>query len=123
MPAAGTRRHLTALIAALALTGAAVTANATFVAPAPGAELEPVPGAESLVSMVQDGRSIVWTALSGSVTWYRLEGWPARTGGSELGGAVVIERPADGHTGIVELVADPKSISFELVAQAGLTER
>ena len=84
-----------------------------FQADRPGADLSPVGNAAEMVQILQGNRTVLWTSLSGAVTSYRVEGWASTVDGNELGGAVVIERPADGTAGVIELGEKPKSVSFE----------
>ena len=93
---------------------ASVGGTALFQADAPGADLDPVDGADSIVQVLQGNRTVLWTALSGSVSMYRAEGWPISVGENDLGGAVMIERPSDGAAGIIEFGEKPRSISFEV---------
>lgn len=85
-----------------------------FRSESPGADLDPVDGAASMVQILQGNKTVLWTALSGSVSLYRAEGWPANVGGNELAGAVVMERPDDGTAGVIEFGEKPKSISFDV---------
>jgi hypothetical protein len=50
------------------------------------------------------------------VSLYRAEGWPTSVGGSDLGGAVMIERPVDRTAGVIEFGEKPRSVSFELAS-------
>lgn len=107
-------RNLATLAAALLLTAASLGATAFFAADRPGSDLRPVGGAEEMIQILQGNRNVLWTALSGSVALYRVEGWPVSSGGNHLGGALVIERPADGSAGVIEFGEKPKSIVFDL---------
>jgi len=107
-------RNLSALAAVLLLSAASLGATAFFSADSPGADLSPVDGAEEVVQILQGNRTVLWTALTGSVGMYRVEGWPTTENGNELGGALVIERPADGSAGVIEFGEKPKSIVFDL---------
>lgn len=100
--------------AAVLLTAASLGATAFFAADRPGSDLRPVSGAEDMVQILQGNRNILWTALSGSVGLYRVEGWPVSIDGNDLGGALVIERPADGSAGVIEFGEKPKSIVFDI---------
>lgn len=101
-------------LAALLTIGATFSVTATFSASEPGSGLEPVGGAAELVSLLQGQEHIVWTALTGSVTSYTVVGWPVSDGDVELGGAMVMERPADGSTGVIDFGERPMTLSFEL---------
>jgi hypothetical protein len=107
-------RNLTTFAAALLLTAASLGATAFFAANGPGSDLRPVGGAEEMIQILQGNRNLLWTALSGSVGRYRVEGWPVRIDGNDLGGALLIERPADGSAGVIEFGEKPKSIVFDL---------
>ncbi|MET0565056.1 MAG: hypothetical protein ABW021_01255 [Acidimicrobiia bacterium] len=107
-------RNLAMFAAALLLTAASLGATAFFAADRPGSDLRPVSGAEDMVQILQGNRNILWTALSGSVGLYRVEGWPVSIDGNDLGGALVIERPADGSAGVIEFGEKPKSIVFDI---------
>ena len=107
-------RNLATLAAALLLTAASLGSTVLFSADRPGADLRPVDGAEELVQILQGNRTVLWTALSGSVGLYRVEGWPVSADGNDLGGALVIERPADGSAGVIDFGEKPKSIVFDL---------
>lgn len=101
-------------LAALLTIGAGLSATATFEAPAPGADLEPIGDAGSLISLVQGQEHLLWTALTGSVTSYTTIGWPSSDGEVELGGAMVVVRPADGSAGVIEPAEKPMALEFEL---------
>ena len=107
-------RNLTAVAVILLLTAASFAATAVFSADGPGADLGPVDGAEEVVQILQGKRTVLWTALSGSVGMYRVEGWPVSANGSDLGGALVIERPTDGSAGVIDLGEKPRSIVFDI---------
>jgi hypothetical protein len=107
-------RNLTLAAAALLLVAASFAGTALFQADRPGADLAPVGAAAEMVQILQGNRTVLWTSLSGPVTWYRVEGWASTVDGNELGGALVIERPADGTAGVIEFGEKPKSVSFEL---------
>jgi hypothetical protein len=107
-------RNLAIFAAALLLTAASLGATAFFTADGPGSDLRPVGGAEETIQILQGNRSVLWTALSGSVGLYRVEGWPVSIDGNDLGGALVIERPTDGSAGVIEFGEKPKSIVFDV---------
>jgi hypothetical protein len=102
------------LLAALLFVTASIGGTALFRADSPGSNLHPVSGAESMVQVLQGNKTILWTALSGSVSLYRAEGWPTSVDGNDLGGGVMMGRPADGSAGVIEFGDKPKSVSFEL---------
>lgn len=93
---------------------AAFSATATFQSSAPGSGLEPVGGAESLISLLQGREHLVWSALTGTVSSYTVRGWPTTEGDVELGGALVIEQPADGLTGVIDFGERPMMLEFEI---------
>lgn len=93
---------------------ASVGGTALFRSAGPGADLRPVGDADSMVQVLQGNRTVLWTALSGSVSLYRVEGWPSTVSGNDLGGAVVMERPADGTAGVIDFGEKPRSVSFEI---------
>jgi hypothetical protein len=107
-------RNLAIFAAAILLTAASLGATALFTADRPGSDLRPVEGADEMIQLLQGNRNVLWTALSGSVGLYRVEGWPVRIDGNDLGGALVIERPTDGSAGVIEFGEKPKSIVFDL---------
>jgi hypothetical protein len=100
----------------VAISFAAVTllSSAVFTADRPGADLEPVGNADELVHILQGESSILWTSLSGTVSFYTVRGWPSSDGESELGGALVIEKPDDGLAGVIKPAEKPMSLSFEI---------
>ena len=99
---------------AVALVAASFAATAVFRSPGPGQDLRPVGESGSVVQILQGNRTILWTSLSGSVGMYRVEGWPTTVDGNDLGGAVVMERPADGAAGVIAFGEKPKAVSFEI---------
>lgn len=109
----GRSRNLAIALAAVLLAGAVSGATALFHASAPGEPLSPVDSAAEMVQLLQGEESILWTTLSGPVLSYRVEGWPTTINGNELGGGVVIERPADATAGVI-MTERPQSILFEI---------
>jgi hypothetical protein len=107
-------RRIAPVAVALLLMAASLGATAVFQAPSPGEDLRPVDGAGSMVQLLQGNRTVLWAALSGTVNMYRVEGWPTTDGEHDLGGAVVMERPADGTAGVIEFGEKPRSVSFEI---------
>lgn len=114
MPSLPRIRNLTVAAAALVLAAASFAGTALFQADRPGADLAPMGDAADVVQILQGNRNVLWTSLSGTVTSYRVEGWASTVDGNELGGAVMIERPADGTAGAIDFGEKPKSVSFEL---------
>lgn len=107
-------RQFAPVAAALLLVAASIGGTVLFRADAPGADLEPVDGAGQIVQVLQGNRTMLWTALSGSVSMYRVEGWPVTIDNNELGGGVVMERPADGMAGVIDFGDKPKTVTFEV---------
>lgn len=101
-------------VAAALTIAATFSATATFESSAPGLGLEPVGGAERLISLIQGQQHLAWSALAGSVTSLRVAGWPSSSGDVELGGGVMIERPSDGEAGIIAFGEKPMSLEFQL---------
>jgi hypothetical protein len=107
-------RNLATLTAVLLLMAASLGSTEIFSADRPGADLRPVDGAGEVVQILQGNRTVLWTALSGSVGLYRVEGWPVNANGNDLGGALMIERPTDGSAGVIDFGEKPKSIVFDV---------
>jgi hypothetical protein len=98
------------LAAMLTLTaGGAVT---VFTAGGPGENLSPVHGAELVVNLTQSGNSVLWTSLAGDVSTVKTLGWPPSDGVHELGGALVMERPANPEAGTINIGEKPMSVEF-----------
>jgi hypothetical protein len=106
-----TTRQLGIGLGAILLVTAGLTASAGFAAPAPGTDLHPIDGAGALVDLVQGQEAILWSSLSGPVTGYTVLGWPTRDDGTELGGALVIER-LDRMAGVIDIGEKPRSVEF-----------
>ena len=87
---------------------------AVFAAGGPGENLSPVDGAELLVSIRQSQSSVLWTSLAGNVATVKTVGWPSSDGTHDLGGALVIEQPANSLAGTVNIGEKPMSIEFDL---------
>ncbi len=99
------------LAAILTLT-AAGGAVAVFTAGGPGENMVPTDGADSLVSLVQSNHAVLWTSLAGNISIVETRGWPSSDGTHELGGALMIERPADPTVGTVNIGEKPMSLRF-----------
>jgi hypothetical protein len=113
MPTVSAARSTVLLIAA-AVIALTVTAGAVFRAPAPGSDLRPTDGAGEVIELLQGNQSILWTALSGTVTGFVVQGWPSSTGDAELGGALVMERIEGGaDTGVIEFGEKPMTLAFD----------
>jgi hypothetical protein len=102
----------------LALVGLAIvlaaSTSALFQAARPGADLAPTGGSENLVQILQGNQNILWTSLSGSVSSYVVQGWPSKTADVELGGALMMERPANGEAGVIEFGEKPMTLEFKI---------
>lgn len=101
-------------LAAATLVAATTAATTQFQAASPGSELELVGGTGALVEVVQGQETVLWTALAGTVSNITTLGWPTSDGIHELGGALTIERPANGQAGIVDFGDRPMSMRFDL---------
>lgn len=111
MPETIKARNFYVPLAALLLAAASALPLAWFESDRPGADLAPVGAAASLVEVFQGSRAIMWSSLSGSVAYYRLEGWPETIGGNDLGGALVMERVED-TSGVIDAVEKPRRLGF-----------
>lgn len=101
-------------LAALLTVATGFAASATFQAASPGADLEPVGDAAGIIELIQGQQHLLWSSLTGTVTSHTTIGWPSTDGDVELGGALTIERPADGSAGVIEIAEKPRTVSFEL---------
>lgn len=101
---------LAAALVATALGGSVVV----FVAGGPGEHLRPIDGAELLVELTQSQESVLWVSLAGQVSAVRAAGWPVEDGDTELGGVLVIEKPANPTTGVVDIDEKPMFLEFTL---------
>ena len=107
-------RNLYLLLATLLLGAAALGGSAMFAADAPGSDLVPVGNADELIEIVQGNNNIMWSPLSGAVSSYTVQGWPSTDGDSELGGALVIEKPTDGSAGVIDFGEKPMTLTFNI---------
>ncbi len=104
----------TLLVIAAALTAVAMTAGAVFQAPRPGADLRPTGRAADVIELIQGNESLLWTALSGTVTGYAVQGWPSSNGDNDLGGALMMERLENGaDAGIIHFGEKPMTLTFD----------
>ena len=94
------------------LTLTAGGAVAVFSAGAPGESVTPRDGADLLVGLVQSQESILWTSIAGPVSTVMTLGWPSTDGTHDLGGALVIEAPANTTAGTLDIGEPPKSLLF-----------
>ena len=108
-------RHLGLGLAALLITAAAFPATtAVFGAPAPGDDLVPFDGAELVVDLVLGQQHLLWSTISGRVATLELVGWPTSDGTHDLGGALMIENPANELAGVVGFGEKPREVRFNL---------
>jgi hypothetical protein len=101
-------------LAAILVTAATVGSKALFEAPSSGADLQPVGGAEQIIELLQGQQSILWSSVGGNVSSLAVTGWPSQSQDGELGGALVIQRPADGGAGVIAFGEKPMSLRFDL---------
>lgn len=102
------------LAASLTLTAAGGAAVAVFAAGGPGENLIANGGAGSLIELTQVNNSMLWTSLAGHVSLVSTLGWPSSDGVHDLGGALVIESPANPTAGTVNIGEKPMSVEFRL---------
>ena len=107
-----TVRHLGVVLAAAVLIAAAGTSFANFQATSPGTDLKPLNGAEAVIDLIQGQETILWSALSGTITNVKTVGWPSSDGTHELEGALMLEVPANQLVGIVDFWEKPMSMTF-----------
>jgi hypothetical protein len=107
-------RSLAGLGLAAVLTVTAGGAVAVFAAGGPGENLSPADGAELLVDLTQVNGSLLWSSLGGPVSLVETRGWPSDDGTHQLGGGLVIERPANELAGTVDIGEPPMSVTFGL---------
>ncbi|HJS71487.1 MAG TPA: hypothetical protein VJ858_02085 [Acidimicrobiia bacterium] len=110
------RRVITLRLAGLGMAGiltlTAGGAVAVFSAGGPGESVTPMDGADLLVGLVQSQESILWTSLAGPVSTVKTLGWPSSDGTHDLGGALVLETPANPSAGAVNIGEKPLSVAF-----------
>lgn len=107
-------RSLAGLGLAVTMALTAGGAVAVFAAGGPGESLSPGSGAELLVDLTQVNETILWSSLAGPVITVETRSWPSHVDGSDLGGALVIERPANTLAGTIDIGEDPMSVVFTL---------
>ena len=107
-------RNLPLGLAALLLVAASLSASAVFAADDPGSNLRPIGNADELVEILQDNGTILWNSLSGAVSSHTVQGWPSTDGESELGGALMIEKPDNAQAGVINFAEKPMTLSFEI---------
>jgi hypothetical protein len=89
-------------------------AVAVFAAGGPGENLSPGNGAELLVDLTQVNGPILWSSLAGPVITVETRSWPSHDGDNDLGGALMIERPANSLAGVIDIGEKPMSVQFTL---------
>lgn len=99
---------------ALAAITTLALGTAAFHATRPGADLVPSGTAGRMVHIVQGNESILWTSLGQEVSSYVVRGWPSQSDGNDLGGGLVIEKPADSRSGVIDFGEKPMSLTFDL---------
>ncbi len=99
-------------LAALLTLSAAGGAVAVFTAGGPGESMSPIGEADVLIRLTQSSEAILWTSLAGNVSKVTTLGWPSSDGTHELGGALMIEKPADPLAGTVDIGEKPMSMEF-----------
>jgi len=109
-----TVRHVGMGLAVAVLIAATTSTLASFAASSPGSDLAPVRGAEVVIDLIQGQETLLWSALTGTVTKVHTVGWPSSDGTHELGGAVSLERPESGPVGIIDFGEKPMSMTFEV---------
>ena len=68
--------------------------------------------ADMLISITQTQESILWSSLAGNVSAVEIVGWPVADGTHELGGALMIEKPANPLAGAMRTGEKPASAKF-----------
>ena len=101
-------------LAGLLIMAAALSTIALFRATAPGSDLRPVGGAETVIDLIQGQETLLWSSIKGTVSSYTVLGWPSSVGEHDLGGAMVVERPADGSAGVIDFGEKPMSVEFDV---------
>ncbi|MDX1467902.1 MAG: hypothetical protein R3258_01030 [Acidimicrobiia bacterium] len=99
-------------LAAILLIAASGAGIAHFSSPAPGEDLAPVGGAETLIDLVQGSEAILWKAIEGKVSTHSMLGWPSSDGIHDIGGSLVVERPANPSAGLIQTVEKPQTLIF-----------
>lgn len=107
-------RNLAGLGLAVTLALTAGGAVAVFAAGEPGENLSPGTGAELLVDLAQVNDSILWSSLAGPVITVETRSWPSHDDDNDLGGALMIERPANTLAGTIDIGEKPMSVQFTL---------
>ena len=100
-------------LAAVLTVATAFATTAVFQAPAPGADLKPVGGAEAIIDLIQGQETVLWSSLAGTVVRYTAVGWPVSDGVHDLGGALVISE-VNANVGVIGLGEKPMSTTFEV---------
>lgn len=87
---------------------------ALFTAGGPGDDLAPNGGAEQFVNLIQSNESVLWTTVGAGISMIRTVGWSSSDGVHELGGALVLERPANPDAGAINIGEKPASVEFTI---------
>ncbi len=114
MEGVNTNRHMGIGLAALLVTAALFATSVGFAAPRPGADLVPLDGAETVIDLIQGNQALLWSSLSGPVSAHVTLGWPKSDGTHELGGALIMELPADARTGVIVFGEKPMTVEFSV---------
>lgn len=101
-------------LATLLVLTAAGGAAAVWVAGGPGENLYPERGANLIVEVTQVNNTLLWSSLAGNVSLIETTGWPSSDGRHDLGGALVIEKPANPLAGTINIGERPQSVEFSL---------
>jgi hypothetical protein len=101
-------------LAGLLTVAAAFSTTVLFQASTPGSDLEAVGGAEMIIDLVQGQKTLLWSAISGTVTGYTVLGWPSSVDGHDLGGALMIANPENGLAGVIDFGEKPMSAIFDV---------
>lgn len=75
--------------------------------------MSPIGGADLLVRLTQSNESVLWTSIAGNISTVKALSWPSTDGIHDLGGALVIETPANPTAGTINLDEKPMSVEFD----------
>jgi len=114
MQGVNTHRLVGLGLATILTLSAAGGAAAVWVAGGPGENLHPERGANLIVELTQVNNSLLWSSLAGNVSLVETTGWPSSDGTHDLGGALVIEKPANPLAGTINIGEKPQSVAFSL---------
>jgi hypothetical protein len=99
-------------LAAIMTLTAAGGAVAVFAAGGPGENLISKGDSALLVDLTQVSNSILWSSMAGNISLVETTGWATSDGTHDLGGALVIERPANPLAGTVNIGEKSSSVRF-----------